>query len=238
MIVSDGFLAKSDGACEASILDCKLRGGSYVLDFQLTREDAFVITEGLAEAGIRSVEFGHGLGLDAGKIKGRAAETDEDYIRAACAAAAAGGVAKVGCFFIPGISEKRHMHSAREAGFDFIRLGIDVDDYQKLEPFVNVAKSLGLEVWPNMIKNHTVSPSEFGVIAQNVEEMGVDIISIVDSAGGMTPNDVASFTAESLSRKNIPVGFRGHNDLTLAIVPLRRCDSSIVAHIEIGGYCA
>lgn len=199
----------------AQILDCTLRDGSYVVDFQLTREDTFIITKGLVDAGIRRIEVGHGLGLNAGNVKGRAAETDGDYIRAA--SKAAGGVAKVGSFFIPGIGDKEHIHAAREAGLDFIRLGIDVDDYKKLEPFIDLSRSLGLEVWANMMKSYIVTPSEFGRIASRLAEMGADVVSIVDSAGGMVPDEVLAYTSESLSKTSIPLGFHGHDNLTLAV---------------------
>ena len=124
------------------ILDCTIRDGSYVVDFQMTREDTFVVTKGLARAGIRYIEVGHGLGLSASKTKGKAAETDVDYIRAACAAAE--GSAKVGCFFIPGIGREDDIRAAHDVGLGFIRLGIDVDDFAKLQPYVKLSKSVGL----------------------------------------------------------------------------------------------
>ena len=197
------------------ILDCTIRDGSYVVDFQMTREDTFVVTKGLARAGIRYIEVGHGLGLSASKTKGKAAETDVDYIRAACAAAE--GSAKVGCFFIPGIGREDDIRAAHDVGLGFIRLGIDVDDFAKLQPYVKLSKSVGLEVWGNMMKSYLVSPAEFGKIARRVGEFGVDVVAIVDSAGGMTPDDVAAYTMASRSETSVPLAFHGHDNLTLAV---------------------
>jgi len=208
------------------ILDCTIRDGSYVVDFQMTKEDTFVVTKGLAGAGIRYIEVGHGLGLNASKTKGKAAETDADYIRAACAAAR--GSAKVGSFFIPGIGREDDIRAAHDAGLGFIRLGIDVDEFFKLEPFVTLSKSLGLEVWGNMMKSYLVKPAEFGKIASQVGNMGVDVVGIVDSAGGMTPDDVAAYTEESTSITSVPLAFHGHDNLTLAV-------ANCLRFVEAGG---
>ncbi len=208
------------------ILDCTIRDGSYVVDFQMTKEDTFVVTKGLTGAGIRHIEVGHGLGLNASQTKGKAAESDVDYIRAACAAA--GSSAKVGSFFIPGIGREDDIRVAHDAGLGFIRLGIDVDDFAKLEPYVKLSKSLGLEVWGNMMKSYLVKPAEFGKIASMVGEMGVDVVAIVDSAGGMTPDDVAAYAEESTSRTSVPLAFHGHDNLTLAV-------ANCLRFVEAGG---
>ena len=50
-----------------TILDCTLRDGSYVIDFQFTKEDTFIIASNLCEAGFEYIEVGHGVGLGASK---------------------------------------------------------------------------------------------------------------------------------------------------------------------------
>ena len=63
------------------ILDCTIRDGSYVVDFQFTAEDTAVIAAGLESAGIEWIEIGHGLGLNASNAgKGAAAATDERFV--------------------------------------------------------------------------------------------------------------------------------------------------------------
>jgi 4-hydroxy 2-oxovalerate aldolase len=211
----------------AHILDCTIRDGSYVVDYQFTLEDTAVISRGLAAAGIRHIEVGHGLGLNAQNCgKGNAAITDIEYITAARSAASA--EALIGSFFIPGIGTEDSLRSAADAGLNFVRLGIDVDDSAKLTPFVKLAKSLGLEVWGNMMKSYLVSPAEFAEIASRVGDFGVDVVAIVDSAGGMTPDDVAAYAEASVNRTSVPLAFHGHNNLTLAV-------ANCLRFIECGG---
>lgn len=211
----------------AHILDCTIRDGSYVVDYQFTVEDTAVVAHGLSAAGIRHIEVGHGLGLNAQNCgKGNAAITDIEYITAARSAVSA--EALIGSFFIPGIGTEDSLRAAADAGLNFVRLGIDVDDCTKLIPFVTLAKSLGLEVWGNMMKSYLVPPAEFAEVARRVGEFGVDVVAIVDSAGGMTPDDVAAYTEASVSRTSVPMAFHGHNNLTLAV-------ANCLRFIECGG---
>ena len=159
----------------AYILDCTIRDGSYVVDYQFTVEDTAIIAHGLAAAGIRHIEVGHGLGLNAQNCgKGNAAITDIEYITAARSAASA--EALIGSFFIPGIGTEDSLRAAADAGLNFVRLGIDVDDCTKLRPFVKLAKSLGLEVWGNIMKSYLVPPAEFAEVARRVGGFGVDVV--------------------------------------------------------------
>ena len=212
----------------AQILDCTIRDGSYVVDYQFTVEDTYIVAHGIAAAGIRHIEVGHGLGLNAQNCgKGNAAISDIEYITAAKAAVP--DKALIGSFFIPGIGTEDSLRAAADAGLGFIRLGIDVDDHTKLEPFVKLAKSLNLEVWGNMMKSYLLPPEQFAEVSQRVGEFGVDVVAIVDSAGGMTPNDVAAYTQATLARSSrVPLAFHGHNNLTLAV-------ANCLRFVECGG---
>jgi isopropylmalate/homocitrate/citramalate synthase len=47
------------------ILECTLRDGSYVIDFQFTAAETFRIARRLDELGFPLIETGHGIGLGA-----------------------------------------------------------------------------------------------------------------------------------------------------------------------------
>ena len=90
-----------------TILECTVRDGSYLIDYQFTAEDTAIIAASLEQAGFELIEIGHGLGLNASSCgKGVAAATDEEYLEAASRVLKK---AKFGMFFIPGIG--------REEGF-------------------------------------------------------------------------------------------------------------------------
>lgn len=211
--------------CE--ILDCTIRDGSYSIKYQFTAEDTYLISACLCHAGISRIEVGHGLGLDAQyKGKGSAAESDIRYIEAG--KAAVNQKAKIGVFFIPGIGELDGIRKAADAGLDFIRIGTNVDQYEKARKPIEVAKQLGLEVWSNLMKSYVVDAELFGRTCREVAEFGSDIVVLVDSAGGMTPNMVKAYTIEALSRVDVPLGFHGHNNLMLV-------HANCLAFVETGG---
>ncbi len=215
----------------ARLLDCTIRDGSYVVDYQFTVEDTMLVAAGLAEAGIRRIEVGHGVGLNAQNCgKGHAAISDCDYIRAARSAVPEGAL--IGSFFIPGIGTEDSLRAAADAGLGFIRIGIDVDDHAKLAPFIHLGKSLGLEVWANLMKTYIVPSDRFGEICRAVGETGADVIALVDSAGGMTPDDVAAYTSAAVAQTRVPLGFHGHNNLTLAVANCLRFVDCGGTHVD------
>lgn len=198
------------------ILDCTIRDGSYLINYQFTAEDTFVIAHALSRAGIRRIEVGHGIGLYAQYTgKGSAAQSDTEYIRAA--KDAVGEQAQVGCFFIPGIGSLGSIREAADAGLDFIRVGTNIVDYREAEEPIRLARSLGLEVWSNLMKSYLVTPEEFARIGAEVAGFGAQVVVLVDSAGGFTPDDIQHYLEAAYGRIPAPLGFHGHNNLQLVI---------------------
>ncbi len=70
---------------KAEILDCTLRDGSYVLNYNFNQFETSLISRLLFEAGINYVEVGHGMGIGASLKSGQGQSfcSDEEYIEAA-----------------------------------------------------------------------------------------------------------------------------------------------------------
>src|SRR5262245_17225042 len=134
------------------ILDCTIRDGSYVVDFQFTAEDTAVIAAGLERAGVEWIEIGHGLGLNASQAgKGASADSDDDYLRA-CANTLTR--ANWGTFFIPGVGRSVDLDRAAGFGMKFVRIGANAPEIAATEPFVHQARKLGLHVSVNLMKSY------------------------------------------------------------------------------------
>jgi len=198
-------------------LECTLRDGSYAIDYQFSTEDTQRITRELMGAGFKWIEVGHGIGLGASdKGFGESKATNVDYIKAA-KKASEGTDAIVGVFYIPGIGEARQMEEAVDAGLDFIRVGTNITEYETGEPAIKLAKSLGLMVSVNLMKSYAVDAGTFARTCREVEEYGTDVVVLVDSAGGMLPDEVREYSEAGLDAVDIPLGFHGHNNFQLAI---------------------
>jgi len=205
--------AKQHG--NVTILDTTLRDGSYTIDFKFTASDTSIIAEELEAAGCTMIEIGHGVGLGASEAgHGQAAETDEDYLKAAAQSVKK---AKWGMFCIPGIATLEHVDMAAEHGMSFLRVGTDVTAVRKSEPFIARAKKHGMFVSSNFMKSYATSPMEFAKHAKLSHEFGSDLLCVVDSAGGMLPNDVEAYFTATRDQCGIALGFHGHNNLGLAV---------------------
>jgi len=197
------------------LLDTTLRDGNYAVDFQFTALDTATIALALEKAGFRWIEIGHGLGLNASRMnRGVAAATDEEYLKAA-----AGVLEKAmyGMFFIPGIGRERDIRMARDSGMSFIRVGTNADSIIEARTFIRLAKKLGFTVFSNLMKSYTLDPAELSDKARIAEDFGADIICVVDSAGGMLPEDVERYFNQMRRKVSCALGFHGHDNLSLAV---------------------
>jgi len=197
-----------------SILDTTLRDGSYVANFQISAQETAIIASQLNAAGIPFIEVGHGLGLGAFRNpKWQAAESDASYADAASNVITS---SKWGMFCIPEIANFDDMHILKDYGASFVRIGVNVDKIELSFPFIKVAKSLGFFVSVNLMKTYAVSELTVVNEARNLETLGADLLCIVDSAGGMFPEEVASYCDAIRKGSNMNFGFHGHNNLGFA----------------------
>jgi 4-hydroxy 2-oxovalerate aldolase len=200
------------------IIENTLRDGSYTVDFQMTKKDTSSVVKELAEVGFEIIEIGHGLGLGAYNKPeiGLSANNDTDYITAAKEVA---GDAKISAFFIPGIGTKEDIKNASECGLDFIRIGININQYEQTREYAEYAKSLGLSVGVNCMKSYALKPYEFNKIARSIDSWKLaDVIYLVDSAGCMTPDDIDLYLRKTSEQITTKLGFHGHNNLSLAAI--------------------
>jgi len=195
------------------ILECTIRDGGYAIDFQWAPDEVREIVRGLADAGFDYIEVGHGLGLGASRSSTPARCSDEET---AAIAVAAKRTSKVGAFFIPGIGTDDDLRRFRDAGADFVRVGTDVSKSESAWPAVELAASLGFEVFYNFMKSYAAQPFELLQRALPIVERGATTITVVDSAGGMLPNQVSAYVEILHAGLEAQIGFHGHNNLLLA----------------------
>lgn len=196
------------------ILETTLRDGSYAIDFQFTPKDTAKIASALESIGFELIEIGHGLGLRAREMgKGDSAATDEEYLESASSVIRR---AKFGMFCIPGIARLEDIDMAAKYGMNFIRIGTNINELSGTNVYFERAKKYNMFISSNLMKSYAVPPEEFGKYTKLAQEYGADIAVLVDSAGGMFPNDIEDYFNSSRAYCNIPLGFHGHNNLGLA----------------------
>lgn len=200
---------------DAKLLDTTLRDGSYAIHFQFSASDTAVLVGELDQQGVEYIEVGHGVGFrGAEKGHGEALETDEAYIEAAASAIKRG---RFGMFCIPGIAELEDLEMAASYGMGFVRVGTDVAKVASARLFIEKARDLGMYVMANFMKSYALEPAQFAEQAKLAQSFGAQLVYVVDSAGGMVPDEVSAYMRAVQDVCDLPLGFHGHDNLGLAV---------------------
>jgi 4-hydroxy-2-oxovalerate aldolase len=198
------------------ILDTTLRDGSNAINFQFGKELTRNILSGLEKGGIEWIEMGHGLGLGATKKCGKPAPlSDEEYMDLAKNTLKK---ANFGFIILKKFGEKKDIKLAAERGPRFIRIGSNITEVNQIEDYIKYAKEQGLIVFIALMKAYAVtSMKKYVKILQKLEKWGVDIVTLMDSAGTMVPEEIIKYINQGKKNVNISLGFHAHNNLQLAI---------------------
>lgn len=202
---------------EVTLLDCTLRDGSYVNNFRFSGLETEEIVGALSLLNVPLIEVGHGIGLGASRLNGcEAAETDIEYIERAVSVKRK---SKVGVFCIPGVGSIDDLRLAIDAGIEFVRIGADVSKVNSMKEYIEFAADQNISVYANFMKSYVLQPAELAKLALQAQSFGATGVYLVDSAGGMLPDDVREYTRSLLDAvgEDCQVGFHGHNNLGLAV---------------------
>lgn len=207
------------------IIDTTLRDGSHAMSHQFKPEDMARVAAGLDEAGVDTIEMGHGDGLAGHSIQyGFAAASDIDYVKAVAGALKR---AKLAVLLLPGIGTKKELEQAAKNGAKVARIATHVTEADIGEQHIRMAAELGMEPMGLLMMAHMVGVDIIAEQAKLMESYGASVLYLMDSAGAMTPQDVRERIAALKRLISIPIGFHAHNNLSLAI-------ANTIAAVEAG----
>lgn len=102
---------------------------------------------------------------------------------------------------------------------DMVRIAIDPKNFERAVVLAKAVKTMGFEVGFNvmyMSKWMTEYPEFLEKL--DVLDSFADLFCMVDSYGGVTPDDVTSITKTVRKHTTCPIGFHGHNNLQLGLI--------------------
>ncbi len=166
---------------------------------------------GLIKNGISVIEYGNAGGIGAYEVSNSVAPlTDLEYLQLAQPYV---DKAEIGMFLNAKRYREKYVELAAEHKMSFLRVGADAGDGAlSLEP-LKAIKANGMKARYSLMKAYILSPEDLTEESKMLEAAGADEITIMDSAGCMTPDDVARYTQAMVKGLSIPVGFHGHNNL-------------------------
>ncbi len=206
------------------IFDCTLRDGGNVVGNGFSAELTESMVKNLIACGITEIELGNAKGIGSYDSGAVAPLTDLEYMQLVRPYA---GKAHLGMFLLANQAREDRVRQAAENGLSFLRVGIAAGDGTKAVEAVKMVKAAGLTCRYSQMKAYLLDAKALAQEAKMLEDAGVDCITIMDSAGTMTPDEVTEYVREMKALVSIPVGFHGHNNLGLS-------QANALAAIEAG----
>lgn len=102
---------------------------------------------------------------------------------------------------------------------DMIRIAIDPKNFDRAVILAKAVKAMGFEVGFNCMYMSKWSSEYEGFLTKlSVLNGWCDLFCMVDSFGGVTPEDVTRIYKEVRENTTVPVGFHGHNNLQMGLI--------------------
>lgn len=195
------------------IMDCTLRDGANVLGNGFPEDLTAMMLKGLTENGISVIEFGNAKGLGAEELGFAGPVSDARYLELAEPYL---NQAEIGMFLNAKRYRKENVEQAADKGLCFLRVGADAGDAGFYKEVVRTVKDSGLKCRYSLMKAYLLTPEELAEEGRQLEEYGVDELTIMDSAGCMLPDQVREYVEELKNHVTVPVGFHCHNNLGMS----------------------
>ena len=197
------------------LMDCTLRDGGNVVGRGFDAELTKMMIEGLIESGITTIEMGNCTGIGSYAANNSIAPcTDLEYLELVQPYLSK---AEIGMFLGYKNGTDENIGLAKQYGLNFLRVGANAGDGALAADVVRRVKSYGLVCRYSLMKAYVLSAEELAEEAAMLEKCGLDEITIMDSAGTMTPDQVTEYVAAMVKKVSIPVAFHGHNNLGLSV---------------------
>lgn len=197
------------------LMDCTLRDGANVIgkgfDERLTR----MMIEGLIRSNIKVIEMGNCLGLGAYEANNSISPlNDVEYLELVQPYLSQ---AEIGMFMGVKNANEKNIALAAAYNLHFLRIGANAGDGKMACDGIRLVKKYGMKCRYSMMKGYILSAEELAEEAAMLEACGLDEITIMDSAGTMTPDQVKEYVSAMVKKVKIPVAFHGHNNLGLSV---------------------
>jgi 4-hydroxy 2-oxovalerate aldolase len=197
------------------VVDTTLRDGSHNVRHQFTPEQMQHIARALDDAGIDTIEIGHGDGLAGHSINyGFANAKDEEYISAVASVLTK---TKLAVLLLPGIGTKRDLEMAYANGARVVRTATHCTEADVAQQHIGLAKKMGMEVLHFLMVAHMTDVETLVQNARLAESYGADCVYVVDSAGALLPNTTRERVRALKANLQVKIGFHAHNNLGCAM---------------------
>ena len=214
------------------LLDCTLRDGGNVLGNGFPKDLTVMMLEGLLANNITTIEYGNAYGIGAYEADKKTAPlTDEQYLELAQPYLSRGDI---GMFIgVKNVNEK-NVALAASKGMKFLRIGENAGDANNAKNGIALIRKYKIFVRYALMKGYIIPAKKLAEECKKLQDWGVGAVSIMDSAGTMTPDQTAEYVSELVKTISIPVSFHGHNNLGLSVANAIAAEQSGAQELDTG----
>ncbi|MFC2025029.1 aldolase catalytic domain-containing protein [Chloroflexota bacterium] len=197
------------------ILDCTIRDGGYVNNWQFDKKLVREVYRALSKAGVDIIEIGfHGTQKYFDREKyGTWRFSDEEDIREVTAGISGARLALMGDF---GKIDVADVIDAKDSVIDIFRVAVHKNNLQPAINLLEKIKDKGYEVSLNAMGLSNYTLQEQKNLVDIVKSSNLDYFYVADSYGSIFPEQVKGFLEPFLEIPGIKVGFHPHNSLQMA----------------------
>ncbi len=202
---------------EIKVLDCSIRDGGLINNWQFTDEFVRATYQAVSEAGVDYMEIGYkaSAGLFNPKEYGKWRFCDDETIKRAL-----DGIplkSKLSCMVDIGRVEEKDILPKKKSVFDMIRVACYLKEIDKAIELANMVMDKGYETTINIMAVSTNLEKDIDEALEQLSKASVPNIYVVDSYGSMYLEDVTYLVKKYL--KALPgktIGIHTHNNLQMA----------------------
>lgn len=208
-------MINTDNISALEILDCTIRDGGYVNNWDFDRKLVRETYRALSKAGVDYVELGyHGSEKYFDKNKyGRFRFSTADDVNSVCA-----GIdgASIALMVDHGKYELDDLDQYKDTSVQLIRSAFHKDKIEEALKLLLKVKELGFAVSANFMGFVSYSQEERVRVLALLRDLPIDYAYVADTYGSIFPEQVAEFFASLMEIKHIKWGFHPHNNLQMA----------------------
>ncbi|MDQ0087191.1 4-hydroxy 2-oxovalerate aldolase [Paenibacillus anaericanus] len=202
---------------QSKIVDCTIRDGGLVNNWDFSVEFVQKLYAGLNEAGVDYMEIGYKNSpklLKGAEDAGPWRFLDDDFLRKVIPQK---GHTKLSALVDIGRVDENDILPRSESMLDLIRVACYIKDVDKALQLVQVFHDLGYETTINIMALSNVMENELIEAFEMIKESVVDVVYIVDSYGSLDYKDMQYLVEKFKTHlPNKRLGVHTHNNMQLA----------------------
>lgn len=220
---------------EQCILDCTIRDGGLVNNWDFTPEFVSELYTALNSAGIEYMEVGYKNSPRL--LKGEAGPwrfLNDDYLREVIPDK---GRTKLSALVDIGRVDENDIVTRDQSPLDLIRVACYIGDVSKGIELARKFSDKGYETSLNIMALSHVLEKDLVEALQVINKSSIDIVYVVDSYGSIMPGNISYLV--DLFRRNLPdkkLGVHTHNNMQLALANTLQAVDSGVTYLDASVY--